>query len=185
MKKMTPQRDNEGYWTHPDFPVFGENTPLSDIEKYFENQGFKLDFFFLEDDAPDHVIESYSSGSSDISDWKPKSEEFGAFLVSIHQDDNGATALFLYPDPAKSRWIRFLKKLNFWFEILVPQVITEDVVLAKNHHGDWYVLAPLGYLDPETSARWEAIGEAKSLTWFGWAFFPRVKINKYRHKQTE
>lgn len=98
IKPAIVERDENGYWTHPDFPDFGETIPNSEIAHWLcENQiGYVTQW--MEYDAPEDVSNKYfEEGDPDISGWNPECNIEGAFLLSVHDTEDGPVALFAHP----------------------------------------------------------------------------------------
>lgn len=92
------ERDNDGYWTHPNFPVMGENTTIKEADKWFSSSGLSICAKWFELEAPEDQVERFfDDGNINISDWVPQCEKPGAFLISIHDTEDGPLALFVFP----------------------------------------------------------------------------------------
>lgn len=62
------------------------------------------------------------------------------------------------------------KLLSFLFEFLVPRFIEEWVMLEEKPDSYHPVCS---YLDIQEGETFDAMCKAKSITWFGFCFFPR------------
>ncbi|MBP0047686.1 hypothetical protein H9C73_02970 [Marinobacterium sp. AK62] len=93
------QRDECGFWTHSAYPEWDEGTTASDIKPWEEENGIRTEVVWFEDDAPEDVIdrciEDFAAGCSD---WNPSPPGPGAFLLSIHDTEDGPVAIFAIPN---------------------------------------------------------------------------------------
>lgn len=93
---VTPQRDADGYWTHPDLPEFEEGD-FDDWNYWKSKQGLMFSTVFLEDHDDHPACRRYfEEGDSNISDWHPEPPDSSAdwFLVCISDTDDGPAAWF-------------------------------------------------------------------------------------------
>ncbi len=103
IKATEVQRDEEGYWTHPDFPEWDEDTSKETIEQWFSDNGIGYSLIEMEWDANDELLNRYyDDGDIDISAWQPVCELPGAFLLSIHDTESGPVAIFATPKAAET-----------------------------------------------------------------------------------
>lgn len=95
---MEPQRDEYGYWTHPEM-IWGEETPDAEVSDWLKYQGLTCSATFLkDDDRPEtkDVRARYDSGDTDVLAWQPEPPAAeGWWLVSIHDSEDGVVALWL------------------------------------------------------------------------------------------
>lgn len=71
---MEPQRDNNGYWTHPDYfvPANGaEYGAPGEFEAWKEANRVTGALQWMENHATAEQIDAYESGDGDISQWEP------------------------------------------------------------------------------------------------------------------
>ncbi|HHI4996253.1 TPA: hypothetical protein ACP5TQ_004182 [Vibrio parahaemolyticus] len=89
------QRDDFGYWTHPELPEWDESTQIDEIDAWFASNGLTYFVSYLEN-GDDEVAEAkyYEESDPDISGWHPKPPQDGAFLLSIHDTENGPVAIW-------------------------------------------------------------------------------------------
>ena len=99
IKKADVVRDSCGFWTHPDLPDFGESVSF----KKFSDQAGKNDGGIIVHSLEDTDTKAYGdmleSGNGDCSKWMPTCnlEPIGAFLLSIHDTEDGPHAWFFCP----------------------------------------------------------------------------------------
>ena len=94
---MEVQRDNDGWWTHPDMP---EVETSEQFNAWQEQQGFQLCIVMLDGDAGDGTEEAYKTyfdaANADCSAWQPsKPEGDGWFIVSIHDTEDGPACIWI------------------------------------------------------------------------------------------
>ena len=100
MNKIQPmevQRDNDGWWTHPDMP---EVETSEQFNAWQEQQGFQLCIVMLDGDngeGSEEVYKTYFDGAvADCSAWQPsKPDGDGWFIVSIHDTEDGPVCLWV------------------------------------------------------------------------------------------
>lgn len=96
---VEPQRDQHGYWTHPDYfvPANGmEYGAPGEFEEWLEANGLIGHLQWMESDASADQIDAYESGDGDISQWKPTPPTGdGWFIGSIHDTEDGPVCYWL------------------------------------------------------------------------------------------
>jgi hypothetical protein len=91
---------DKGFWTHPDLPIeeWGERLTREEFEAFEEKNNFKVSFVEMDDDAPlEFVNQWFDEGLDDCSPWKPTPPSEEAFLLSIHDTEDGPVAWFARP----------------------------------------------------------------------------------------
>lgn len=100
IKPIEPQRDRDGYWTHPDVPGIETSEQFN---VWQAEQGFQCSVVMLESDdgegSEDAQKRYFEDGDTDILCWQPsKPEGEGWFIVSIHDTEDGPACLWIrYP----------------------------------------------------------------------------------------
>ncbi|MBW9430725.1 hypothetical protein FHC77_08195 [Atlantibacter hermannii] len=98
---LEPQRDQYGYWTHPDFFV-----PANDMEypapgefdAWLDANRVTGLLQWMDGDATDEQRAAYERGDGDISPWTPTPPEGeGWFIASIHDTEDGPVCYWLRP----------------------------------------------------------------------------------------
>ncbi|WP_400589929.1 hypothetical protein [Pseudomonas aeruginosa] len=90
------ERDQFGFWTHPNYPDLGDNCSSSEAQETLRRLGLELQNVFMKSDAP----RLYDSARSDqrYSEWIPtRPEGAGWFVLSIHDTDNGPVCQYVRP----------------------------------------------------------------------------------------
>lgn len=94
-KLLTPRkilRDDQGFLTHPEFPVCDEGTRA---DKFLEAFGIETRFRSMENDLPDLHERWCNNGLDDCSEWTPTPPEGdGWLLLSIYDTDDGPYAMY-------------------------------------------------------------------------------------------
>lgn len=91
------QRDQQGFWVHPDFPDFGE-TLGSQFTEWQQEQGIDCSFVSMEEDLPEGMIERWETDGDYIqlvTEWTPTPPASSDwFLLGIWDTEDGPVALF-------------------------------------------------------------------------------------------
>lgn len=94
-KLLTPRkilRDENGWLTHPDYPVCDEGTRA---DKFLEAFGIETRFRSMESDLPDFAERWHEDGLTDCSEWTPTPPEGdGWLLLEIYDTEDGPYAMF-------------------------------------------------------------------------------------------
>lgn len=92
------ERCKNGYWTHPELPDFGETVSKEKLAEFESEQGFSVQFVYMDGDAPEEVHDSYfEKGSPSCTGWEPRKPDSKAFLLSIHDTEDGPVAWWAVP----------------------------------------------------------------------------------------
>ncbi|WP_273889800.1 hypothetical protein [Serratia marcescens] len=98
---VEPQRDQYGYWTHPDYfvPANGAEYGVpGEFEAWKEANRVTGALQWMENHASAEQIDSYESGDGDISGWEPTPPAGdGWFIASIHDTEDGPVCYWLQP----------------------------------------------------------------------------------------
>ncbi|HFJ9945442.1 TPA: hypothetical protein ACRM4Q_001563 [Pseudomonas aeruginosa] len=90
------ERDQFGFWTHPNYPDLADNCSSNEAQETLRRLGLELQTVFMESDAP----RLYDSARSDqrYSEWIPtRPEGSGWFVLSIHDTENGPVCQYVRP----------------------------------------------------------------------------------------
>lgn len=89
------ERDEFGYWTHPELPEWDEGTSKDEIEAWFSAQSLSYSISYLEN-GDDEVAEAkyFDENDPDISNWNPTPPHADAILLSIHDTEIGPVAVW-------------------------------------------------------------------------------------------
>ncbi|QWA09828.1 hypothetical protein GTU79_21345 [Sodalis ligni] len=122
IEPIEPQRDENGWWSHPDYiPDLEEDALRVEFEVWLEVNGVECSARLMEDDVePDSpVAQAWENGDADCSIWNPKPPEGeGWFLVSVHDTEDGPSAVWLrklpdaQPTTPYDALVRFYRKLH-------------------------------------------------------------------------
>lgn len=77
-------RDCDGFWTHPDFPLWDEGTPASEVHKWCDDNDLSLLIIHMEND---------DEGICNCTPWEPTHPD-NSFLLSIHDTEDGPVAIY-------------------------------------------------------------------------------------------
>lgn len=102
MKQIEAERDENGFWTHPEYfePANGnEYSAPGEFDAWLEQHNLMYHALALEcDEQADEVAEKYGNGQldGDISEWKPtRPDGDGWFIGSIHDTEDGPYCIWL------------------------------------------------------------------------------------------
>lgn len=98
IKPTVVERDEDGYWTHPDLPEWGEGAPGSSIAHWLCQNQIGYVTKWLEFDATEEISNRYfEDGECGCPDWIPTCDIEGSYLLSIHGTEDGPCAIFAHP----------------------------------------------------------------------------------------
>ncbi|QCA04899.1 hypothetical protein [Pantoea vagans] len=104
IKHMAALRDEDGFWTHPDYfvPANGNEYAVpGEFSAWLRQHNLESFTLSLESDAAaSEVAENYFDGElgGDISSWQPsKPQGKGWFIGSIHDTEDGPYCIWLRP----------------------------------------------------------------------------------------
>lgn len=111
IKPMEPQRDQLGYWCHPDMPVIETS---EQFDAWQAEQGFQYAIHCLDGDdgiGAEDALERYQSGDIDILSWQPsKPEGDGWFNVAIYDTEDGPVCLWIRFQDEEQKQLEALKR---------------------------------------------------------------------------
>ncbi|GAB6264275.1 hypothetical protein [Photobacterium sp. R1] len=90
----------KGFWTHPGLLVAQRGETISDgeFEQFEAANKFKVLIVDMEGDAnPEFVERWFDEDLDDCSPWEPTAPSQNAFLLSIHDTEDGPVAWFAEP----------------------------------------------------------------------------------------
>lgn len=90
-------RDKYGFWTHSQFPDFGEYITDEAWSKWCAENQIKGVFVEFESDAPEELQDEWFDGGNDCSKWQPTKPAEYSFLLSVHATEDGPVAIFAIP----------------------------------------------------------------------------------------
>lgn len=103
IKAIEVERDFQGYWTHPELPDWGEHITQSELDAWKAENSIDVVFVWMESDADEDVLQSYfEDGDPFIGNWEPVPPEANAFVLSIHDTEDGPVAVFAVPKEAET-----------------------------------------------------------------------------------
>jgi len=85
------QRDESGYWSHPDVPEFDEGS-TSESRAWVAEQGLELACVHLESESDDHpaYIAYFVNEEASCAAWEPpRPSGEGWFMLTIYDDEDG------------------------------------------------------------------------------------------------
>ncbi|MFV8981137.1 hypothetical protein [Serratia fonticola] len=107
---MDPQRDDCGYWTHPDYfePADGrEQAAPGEFAAWLDANRVASSVLWMENDVTDEQLEALEAGDGDISQWNPTPPDGeGWFIGSIHDTEDGPLCVWLCPVEGEPRALK-------------------------------------------------------------------------------
>ncbi|AHG22158.1 hypothetical protein Z042_22910 [Chania multitudinisentens RB-25] len=107
---MEPQRDDSGYWTHPNYfePVGGrEFAAPGEFEAWQDNNRVIARVLWAECDVTGEQLEALEDSDGDISQWNPTPPDGnGWFIGSIHDTEDGPLCVWLCPVEGEPRALK-------------------------------------------------------------------------------
>ncbi len=98
LQLVTVERDENGFWTHPNFPEWHEGSTRAEVNAFFDELKLGYAVYSMEFNAPDELVEKYfEDGDYGCVGWNPECDKAGSFLLSIHDTEDGPVAIFAYP----------------------------------------------------------------------------------------
>ena len=90
------KRDNDGFWTHPDFPGWDESVTPEQILSWQLDNNIKLIVVMFDGDGPSELEDRYffNEELEALKEWEPTKPDENAFLFSIHDTEDGPTAVW-------------------------------------------------------------------------------------------
>src|SRR5690625_3707915 len=88
IKEFSEIRDENGFWTHPAWPVADEELIPN---AWFAERGLEISIVEMDGDAPEEVAADYfERGESSCAEWEPtRPSGRGWFIFSIHDTEDG------------------------------------------------------------------------------------------------
>lgn len=92
-------RDENGFWTHPDFPDWDEGTAVEVIDEWLAINKINYNFIEFVYDADIDLVDAWLDAGCeyDCSEWEPIHVNPNAFLLSIQYTEEGPVAMFAIP----------------------------------------------------------------------------------------
>ena len=90
------ERDEDGFWTHPDFPAWDEDITSETIADWKDENEVNFDCVMFDGDAPEYLEDRYYDRGdlTAVAEWDPVCKRGVSFLLSIHDTEDGPVALF-------------------------------------------------------------------------------------------
>lgn len=91
IQPATVQRDEKGYWNHPDLPQFEEGEHAK-FEAWQEAQGLEITVRSLDSENDDHpvYVAYFEEGENTCAAWEPpKPRGDGWFVLAIDETEDG------------------------------------------------------------------------------------------------
>jgi len=99
IQPATVQRDEEGYWFHPDYPKWDEETTREEVDQWEAENNIRIRILCFEDSVSDELNHRFfeQDDHTALAEWEPEIPT-GGFLLGIHStEDHGPVALVAEP----------------------------------------------------------------------------------------
>lgn len=101
IKAVKVERDENGWWVHPELPNWGEGISQVEIDVWCESNGITYFIDYFEGSATKAQSDRwFDEGNCDCSDWLPTCDVPNSFLLSIHDTEDGPVGIFALPKAA-------------------------------------------------------------------------------------
>jgi len=91
-------RDDQGMWTHPDLPFWDESATEAEQATWAAQNKLEFAWDYFRDSASDELNRRwFKEKETDCSEWRPAVANEQAFLLTIHDTDEGPVAVFAVP----------------------------------------------------------------------------------------
>lgn len=151
-KRITPaevNRDEDGFWSHPELPNFDEGDN-EQFKEWILQHRLVVQVVQFEYDAPEELCEKwYGDGLTDCGQWEPsKPEGEGWFILGIWDAEDGPVCYWVrYIEQAHDDLISDLEQSLTLAEIERQETKAEAVATALKEKGllaDWVKFGPDG-----------------------------------------
>lgn len=99
IEKLPVERDEMGFWTHPNLPDFGEVVSKEALEAFETENHFTVVIQAMENDADQQVIDAWFDAGESCIDWEPTPPSRSSFILSIHDTEDGPYVWWAVPKP--------------------------------------------------------------------------------------
>lgn len=99
IEKLPVERDEMGFWTHPNLPDFGEVVSKDALEAFETENHFTVVIQAMENEADQQVIDAWFDAGESCIDWEPTPPSRSSFILSIHDTEDGPYVWWAVPKP--------------------------------------------------------------------------------------
>lgn len=99
IKKLPVERDEMGFWTHPELPNFGEAVSITELEEFEAKNNITVKIIPMESDASQELIDKWFDDGESCLDWQPTAPSKSSFILSIHDTEDGPYVWWAVPKP--------------------------------------------------------------------------------------
>ncbi|HGS5355291.1 TPA: 3'-5' exonuclease [Vibrio cholerae] len=99
IKKLPVERDEMGFWTHPELPNFGEFVSITAIEEFEAKNNITVKTVPMESDSSQELIDKWFDDGESCLDWEPTAPSKSSFILSIHDTEDGPYVWWAVPNP--------------------------------------------------------------------------------------
>ncbi|MCG9678716.1 3'-5' exonuclease [Vibrio sp. Isolate24] len=99
IKELPVERDEMGFWTHPELPDFGEIVSKDELRAFEIENHITMKVISMESDAEQQMIDEWFEDGETCIKWEPTPPSRSSFLLSIHDTEDGPFAWWAVPKP--------------------------------------------------------------------------------------
>lgn len=96
--KLAVERDEMGFWTHPNLPDFGEVVSKATLEAFEANNDITVKVVAMENDADQLIIDAWFDEGESCIKWEPTPPSRSSFILSIHDTEDGPYVWWAVPN---------------------------------------------------------------------------------------
>ncbi len=98
IEKLAVERDEMGFWTHPNLPDFGEVVSKATLEAFEANNDITVKVVAMENDADQLIIDAWFEDGESCIKWEPTPPSRSSFILSIHDTEDGPYVWWAVPN---------------------------------------------------------------------------------------
>ena len=99
IKKLAVERDEMGFWTHPELPDFGEVVSKAELEAFEAENEITMKIVAMKNDANEQIVNKWFDDGESCIKWEPTPPSRSAFILSIHDTEDGPSVWWAVPNP--------------------------------------------------------------------------------------
>lgn len=99
IEKQPVERDEMGFWTHPNLPNFGEVVSKETLEAFENENNITVVIYSMEGSADQEIIDQWFEEGESCLKWEPTPPSRSSFILSIHDTEDGPYVWWAVPKP--------------------------------------------------------------------------------------
>lgn len=97
--KLPVERDEMGFWSHPNLPNFGEVVSKDALEAFENENNITVVIYSMEGNADQEIIDQWFEAGESCIKWEPTPPSRSSFILSIHDTEDGPYVWWAVPKP--------------------------------------------------------------------------------------